>query len=138
MTPMTSRKAPMVAAMVAMAAVLGGCTPAAQPVEQTTSASVDPLTCYIAGSTTGTAPENVTLTCGGGVTALVGITDAGAPAHDAPLGDWTISTTATGTSDIGSTIVRIFTTHADQECTYYRDMAEPARNTTVDCRKVQP
>jgi hypothetical protein len=118
-----------------LAGLLGACSSSTRSAsEEPTAASIDPFTCYIAGIQQGSRPEAVTLTCGGGIATQVPLTEATPPPRfDLAIGDWIITSAAVGTSDIGSSIVRVFTEHAGRECSYYRDLAEPVESTTVRC-----
>lgn len=109
---------------------LAGCTsPSANNSADETTSQLDPLTCYIDGDET-VDVATVTLRCGGGVTTSVDLKSS-AQEH---VGDWVITKTSVGASNIGSSIVKIHATNEIQTCTYYRDMADPPEKTTKDCQ----
>lgn len=129
-----------------LALALVGCTqiaptptPAPAPVPSDApsaapAATLDPLTCYIFGDSSIKAPA-VVLQCGGGTAVTVDLTKASSSAElDLPVLDWVITSASRGTSDIGSSIVRVHATNGERSCVYERDMADDAETTTKTCR----
>ncbi len=116
--------------LAAGAVALSGCATSAAA-----QTSVDPLTCYIDNAGPSVEPDGVELRCGGGVNAAIELTDA-QPSTDpsTSVGEWEVTRATVGTSESGSAIVRVFTENSGQSCTYYRDLADPAQNSSRDCK----
>lgn len=128
---MNTKKSLVAAApLLGLMVLVSGCATSAAA-----QSSVDPLTCYIDSDGPSIDPKAVTLRCGGGVEATIDLTEA-KPSTDpaTSVGEWDITGASVGTSDVGSSIVRVFTEQGSETCVYHRDLADQAQDSSTDCR----